>query len=291
MTLAEAIGVLRRLWYVVLAVALLGVGAGLLIFTGQTTTYRSSVDLVLTPDVASGDSKDVSNALVALDRRTLIGTLAVVAGSGQIRSASIRASGVPEADITAFGGTAVAEANVVTVAVSGRTSSSVEAVTAEAVTEIVDRFEGQYPLYRVEPIDEPVATVVRGAPLWQLVGVGLVAGALVGVLIALFVDAAQRSRIDRDPAVPMGYVAVPVEFVRPSADGPDAPPAIATALTPAVAREPEPVDDRELDADLDLDLVLDLEDDPAPEGDPNEPVVVGAESAAGRSRSGSRARS
>jgi hypothetical protein len=222
MTLAEAVGVLRRLWAIPLVCLLLGLGAGVAVKTSQSTAYRSQVDLVLTADVDSGESKDVSNALVALDRRTLIGTLAVVAGSDVIEAGSVRAADVPAADITSFGGTAVAEANVVTLEVTGPVAGSVEAVTAEAVDQIVARFGRQYPIYRVESIDRPKPVVVTGAPWWQLLAAGAVCGGLLGILVALSVDAARRSKLDRDPSVPMGYVAVPVEFVQPSAGRRDA---------------------------------------------------------------------
>ena len=214
MTLAEAVGVIRRLWIIPAIAILLGVLAGAGIGLSHETSYRSDVNLVLTADIAGGDSKDVSNALIALDRRTLVGTLAVVAGSDVIESTAIDAAGVPASDITGFSGTAVADANVVTLEVTGTSAASVEAVTSQAVDAIVTRFGRQYPLYHVESIDRPKPVVDTGAPWWQLLTAGLVGGALLGVLVALSVDAAQRSRLDRDPSVPMGYVAVPVEFVK-----------------------------------------------------------------------------
>jgi len=216
MTLAEAFGVIRRLWVIPIICILLGAGGAAAIKTTQTKAYQSRVDMVLTADIKNGDSNDVSNALVALDRRTLIGTLAVVTGSDVIESSSISRADVPSADITSFRGTAVADANVVTLEVTGRTPRSVARVTGEALDLIVARFGHQYPLYRVEPIDRPRAVVDTGTPWWQLLAAGIVSGALLGALVALSVDAAKRSRLDRDPSVPMGYVAVPIEFVQPT---------------------------------------------------------------------------
>jgi len=245
MTLAELVGVLRRLWIVPIVAMAVGLLIAVAIGLDQGTSYRSDVNLLLSVDVNTGDSKDVSNALVALDRRTLVGTLGVVAGSDRIQAAAEDAANVPSGDITGFGGTAVAEANVVTLEVTGTSAASVESVTAKAVDGIVAEFGRQYPLYRVESLDRPKPVVDAGAPWWQLIAAGLVGGGLVGVLVALAVDAAQRSRLDRDPTVPMGYVAVPVEFVQPM-QRPDVSP-VEGARDPGsgrdAARRTNPVDE------------------------------------------------
>jgi hypothetical protein len=220
MTLSEAVGVIRRLWYIPLIAVFLGLVAGVWIRVSADRVYTSDVNLVMSVSVLTGDPKDVSNALVALDRQTLIGTLAVVSGSNLIEDKAIDEAGVPSHDITGFTGTEVANANVVTLEVTGSSSQAVVAVSSRAATLIAAEFGRQYPLYRVESLDRPKPVVDIGAPWWQLIAAGLVGGWLLGVLVALAVDAAQRSRLDRDPVVPLGYVAVPVEFLRSTGTAP-----------------------------------------------------------------------
>jgi capsular polysaccharide biosynthesis protein len=180
-----------RKWWLVFLTAVTAAGASLLLTSVVPPQYRSTVRLMISPNLAVVEGSDVLRSLDTLDRATIVTTYAEVLESSEIRNRARQEMQLAAGDLEGYAVDAVRlpEANVLEISVTGENPRRVQAL-AEAVAEVgMTYIEEVYPVYDISLLN-PAAlslTPISPKPLRNAL-VASVLGAAVGVLLALLLS-------------------------------------------------------------------------------------------------------
>ncbi len=196
----------RQGWWVVLLIVAAAIATAAVLTARQTPLYQSSTTIAVLPSAAIADPNDVVRSLDTLERRTIISTLARVAGTSDLIERAATAAGLPPANArrTRVTATVLPNTNLLRINVEGEDRDGVATLANAAATTLADTTLRMYRVYQLTVISRAAAP---NRPFFPDRGrnyaVALVAG-LVAAAGALFVlhRMARRQPPDRARTTP-----------------------------------------------------------------------------------------
>ena len=214
MDLRTYLAALRKSWWIILATALVGLGAGAALFVTTPPTYASTVDFYVSTPSTAGVSAQ-SGSQFAQGR---VNSYIVLLSSEQLAKEVVESTGVPLKPLeVANKVTASTELNTVVVTAtvldgSAPRSLQIAEGVAEEFPKLVDRLDNQgrsNPTVVINPVSGPTLMTDPVAPDWRrYLAVGLAAGLVLGLLIAILRELLDTSI--RTPEVAHRLVGAPV---------------------------------------------------------------------------------
>lgn len=157
---------LRRDMSVVVLCAVIAVAASYLYGRTLEPQYRSVARMLVTPDNAQYQGRDLLTALDTLARTSVMPTYVEVLNSARVRQSAATSLGYPPGTLSDYGVEAVAlpEANIIEVTSEGPDPERVAALTDAIVAEGAAYLGARYAMYEIEVLDEAVAADQPFAP-------------------------------------------------------------------------------------------------------------------------------
>jgi capsular polysaccharide biosynthesis protein len=186
---------LRRGWWLILLLAVVGAGTAALVTARQEPVYETSAMLVVAPTPETTDTSEIIRSLDALDRRTVIATFARIPSTREVRQAVGEELGMHRREIRLFRirGSVVTSTNILRIEVSGPDGEKAAAIANSAA---VITARDAHSLYRVYSLRLLARAESPGRPSFPdprrnlLVGVAL--GVFLGIAAALVLDRLRR---------------------------------------------------------------------------------------------------
>jgi len=182
---------LLRSWWIVVLTALSAtiIALGLVYFT--TPIYRASAQLVVSPNLEAYDDEDdakIVSSLVALDKRSIVGTYAEVLNSGRIYKDTVAAMGISPDILGSYSHVTVVlpDANILELAVEGPDPELVTLLANSISQNAIDYVSELYSVYDINFLDtaSQPSIPIRPQPVRD-VGLAFVLGILLGALLAI----------------------------------------------------------------------------------------------------------
>lgn len=188
---------LRRSWWVVLLALVFAVAAAAWMVSRETPQYAAEALLVVVPDRDLDDPSDVLRSLDALERRTILATLAELPGRAETERAAGGALGWDAAKLRRYwiGGSVVPRTNLLRIEVRGpeaEATARLATAAAHATRRDADRLYKVYSLRLLEEAEAP-RRPIRPQPRRSLVVAGIV-GLFLGLAAALGIELLRRRR-------------------------------------------------------------------------------------------------
>lgn len=183
----------RNLWLgalIVLASVAAAVGLTLYLEGNREPRYRSIARLLITPNPAFYEGRDLLAGLETLERTSIQATYEEVFNSSRIRTTAMAALPVDEPGLDRFEVEAVAlpSADVLRVAAQGPSARETATLANAVVEQGLAYLRDRYPMYRVEVLDAAVPAAEPFAPdLPRSLVPAVVVGAGFGLAVALLV--------------------------------------------------------------------------------------------------------
>ena len=171
-----------RYWWVVLLTVAIALGSTAWFARQQAPTYRATATLVLAPIVGLADTREITDALNTLDRRSVVASLAMVPSSRTVKEQARAELKLSDAQLKLYAvqTAVVPDTNVIEVNVEGP-NPRVDAALASAVAaQSIARTPVYYDIYVLKVLDWPIVPT-------EAIGPGLVRKLTVGGLIGLVV--------------------------------------------------------------------------------------------------------
>jgi hypothetical protein len=192
MTFADYVRVLRRFVWLVLALTLAGANFALGLLIVPPARYEAKFSVALAPNAAVPSSQ-VGNVIDALDRRSVPSTFAQVVTSPTTKDLAASNAHLSRSGLSVNAGV-VADSNVIEATVTGQNRNRTRDYAAALLSASTLAFNHLYSQYSVTPLRVPTSTATVSRHLAAGVVLGALAGAVLGFLIALAIDASRRPR-------------------------------------------------------------------------------------------------
>ncbi|RME08262.1 MAG: diguanylate cyclase [Anaerolineae bacterium] len=206
---------LRRSWWIVLLTAFAAMVIALTLAYFSTPIYRATAKLVVSPNVEAYTAQDQSkiiSSLVALDKRSIVGTYAEVLNSTRIYEDTLAQLGLDASQVEEYTHVAVVlpDANILELSVEGPDPVTATALANGIGRNAVQYISGLYEVYSITVLD--AATVptepVRPQPARDA-SLAFVLGLLLGGVLAIIREQLRtpleallaRTQIDSDSNV------------------------------------------------------------------------------------------
>ena len=180
-------------WWLVAAVALLGMIGAYFLSQVRSPVYQSSAKFVLTTNPVIEDPSDVASALGVLRNRQVTTTFAELLQSATLMDRAVREVG---GNISQFesSGVVLPESNVVSLTVSGPSSESAREVNAIIGSAARDEISSFYPIFDVVVLESPKTPTdaVSPAPARDAL-FGAMLGGFFGLVLAAVWPVPRRS--------------------------------------------------------------------------------------------------
>ncbi len=182
---------LRRSWWIVFLTAFAATAIALGLAYISTPIYRATVKLVVSPNIEAYTAQDqakIVSSLVALDKRSIVGTYAEVLNSVRIYNDTINRLGYDSADLTDYTHVAVVlpDANILELSVEGPDPMTT-AVLANAIGKnAVEYIASLYSVYSITVLDAATVPIepIRPQPARDA-SLAFVLGVLFGAVLAI----------------------------------------------------------------------------------------------------------
>ena len=182
---------LQRSWWIILLTAFSALIIALGFVYISTPIYRASTLLIVSPNIealGANDQYQIVSSLVALDKRSIVGTYAEVLNSGRVYTDTVASLGLSDADLTQYEYFTVVlpDANVLELAVEGPDPATVTVLANSISQNAVKYISELYSVYDIEFLDS--ATIpdkaIRPQPLRDA-GLAFTLGLLLGAVLAI----------------------------------------------------------------------------------------------------------
>lgn len=140
-------------WWVLALAAVIAVGVAAVASMESTTRASTSATYVLSTASNLDDPFDVSSSLGVLRGREVISTFAEILESSSVREVAVAQTAAPDAGAYVVEAAVQPGSNIVKINVTGPASGYAGDVATSIGEEATARFEGLYPIYRVDPLD------------------------------------------------------------------------------------------------------------------------------------------
>jgi polysaccharide biosynthesis transport protein len=184
---------LKRSWLIIIMAVISGALGGYWVYGSKTPLYQSSVQVIVSG--SGGSTVDEGSAWALASERAL--ALSQVAGTAPALEAAKKAAGYPDAAVSATS-TAGAQAPFLTVSVVGQSPAVVKAIADEFAptlrATLVDMEEPFNPAIQVRNLTPASLPGKPFSPsITRLGGLGVAAGLVLGIVIALLREALDRT--------------------------------------------------------------------------------------------------
>lgn len=182
---------LRRNWWIVLVTAVAAVLAVLILDFATQPVYRTRLQLLVVPNMAEFEGRDLIYSLNTLGQRSIAATYVEVVNSNRIRREAI-ASANPEpgtGNNYHIRAVALPEANVIEVTAEGPDPDVTAAMATAAAESTIQYVNSTYDIYRIELLDPATVPLSPISPTpWQDATLALIAGLVLGCVLAVLRD-------------------------------------------------------------------------------------------------------
>lgn len=186
-------------WWIIALTTVAAVLATLFLALLTRPVYRTNLQLLIVPNMANFEGRDLIYSLDTLDQHSIVATYVEIVNSDRIRREAIDNVNLEAGDASDYKLTAVAlpEANVLELVAEGPDADLTADLANAAATETIAYVTGTYDIYRLELLDpasvpqRPISpTPVRDASL------ALIVGLIVGCVLAIFRDQIQQPLVE-----------------------------------------------------------------------------------------------
>jgi capsular polysaccharide biosynthesis protein/GGDEF domain-containing protein len=186
-------------WWIIVLTVIMAVGATLFLALLTRPIYRTTLQLLIVPNMTDFDGRDLIYSLDTLDQRSIVATYVEIVNSDRIRREAITDVGLTEDEVARYQLTAVAlpEANVLELAAEGPDAERVAALANAAAAATLTYVTDTYNIFRLEQLDP--ANVPQSAisprPLRDA-SLALIMGLVLGGVLAIFRDQIRQPLLD-----------------------------------------------------------------------------------------------
>lgn len=175
---------LRSRWWVVVLMVVSSLVAARVFTARQTPVYRVQASSTVIPSAQVKEPAELLRSLETLERRTLVATFALLAGSRATRQEALTSLQLTPADVAGYRVSAAVapNTNVIRIVVEGADASRASDL-ANAVAQVTARRSSElYRMYTLQPLDE--STPAR-APAYPNGKRNAVVAAIIGLFLGL----------------------------------------------------------------------------------------------------------
>jgi len=183
---------LRRWWWLPVAAAVVCTAAALLATSRETPRYAATATAIVAPTLDLVESSELLRSFDTLERRSVVATFARIASTREVREAAGEELGLSSGELRGhrLSASVVSSTNLIRVTAEGP-DPEVVAALANAATLVTEaearRFYRIFTLHSVEAATRPAGPVHPDPQ--RNAGVGLVLGFLLGVFVAIAIEA------------------------------------------------------------------------------------------------------
>jgi uncharacterized protein involved in exopolysaccharide biosynthesis len=207
------LGALRTWWWAGLAVPVLAVGSALYLTGRQARVYRAEATVAVMPAPEITNPAEVMRGLETLERRTVIATLASMAGTREARYDAAGRLGLHPSDVAGYRvqASVLPSTNIIRITVQGGDGERVSLLANELLTVLAGRVREMYRVFAMEPLEvaQPARQPFHPDPVRNSTTAGVV-GMFLGLLLTLLLEFLRARRAPQ----PGGIPAVRVEGAR-----------------------------------------------------------------------------
>lgn len=174
----------KRYAWVVLIAVVTGIGATAFFAQRTTPVYQASATLVVVPNERLATPREVVDSVNALDRRSVVATLARVSSSRAVRGLVQQRLRLSSGELAPYAVKAVVvpDTNILEISVEGPGRQAVAVVANEIAAQTIDYSRQFYQVYTLKTLDQASGA---GQPIGPDLTRRLVAGGLFGLLIGI----------------------------------------------------------------------------------------------------------
>ena len=175
---------LRRRGWIILVMVITALAAAAILTNRQTPVFRAVASATVTPSAQVQETAELLRSLETLERRTLVATFALLAGSRETRQRAATTSGLPAAALREYrvAASVAPNANVIRIQVEGPDAQRVSDM-ANSVARVTSAKVSQlYRLFALEPLDTALPPHAAAFPNGKR---NAVAAAIIGLFVGL----------------------------------------------------------------------------------------------------------
>lgn len=175
---------MKHYWWIILIAVAVGIGSAAFFAQRSKPIYHASASLVVKPSGALETSREVVESINALDRRSVVATLARMPSSRAVRREAQQTIGLSPEEMASntVSTIVVPDTNILEISVEGHDRSQVTQVANAVARQTIVYSRQFYPVYELRALDSAPTLGKRAGP--DVVR-QLVAGGLLGLLIGL----------------------------------------------------------------------------------------------------------
>lgn len=186
---------LWRNWWIIVLTVLSAVGASLLLSSVTAPTYRTSLQLLVLPNMAAYEGRDLIYSLDTLGSRSIVATYVEIVNSRRIYRETVNTLGleVEERPNYKLSAVALPDTNVLEVSVEGPDPTLVAEMANRAAEETINYVKNTYDIYSIDLLDSASIPVspISPQPL-QDASLALAVGLILGCALAIVRDQVRR---------------------------------------------------------------------------------------------------
>ena len=174
----------RARWWVIVLTVISALAAARVFTARETPLYRAMASSAVVPAVQVKEPTDLLRSLETLERRTLVATFALLAGSRAVREEAVTKLGLSSDDVREYkvSASVAPNTNVIRIHVEGA-DASLASDLANAVALVTSaRASGMYRMFTLQPLDSSLPAQSPASPNSKRNAlVALIIGAFLGL--------------------------------------------------------------------------------------------------------------
>lgn len=149
---------LSERWWLIAVVATMTIGTAVVLTTLQAPRYEASASLIVTPDPSITDTTDLIRCLEALERRTIVATLARIPATRESHGAAARAMGWSLDGLGPYNirASVVTNTNVIKLDVQGPHAENVAKIANSLATVTAIEGHDAYPVFTLRHLTKAI---------------------------------------------------------------------------------------------------------------------------------------
>ena len=191
---------LRTWWWVVLALPVVAVLAGVYLTSRQPRIYRANATVAVMPSSDISDPADVMRGLETLERRTIIATFASMAETREALASAAGNLGLERSDVSGYRihASVLPSTNIIRINVQGRDGERVSVLANELVGVVASQARRMYRIFEMQPLEaaRPARAPFHPDPARNAVIAGIL-GLFAGLLLTLLLESVRSHRVRR----------------------------------------------------------------------------------------------
>jgi capsular polysaccharide biosynthesis protein len=185
-------------WWVVLAIPMVAVFAGMYLTSKQPRIYRAAATVAVMPSPDISDPSDVMRGLETLERRTIIATFASMAETREALGWAAANLQLERSEVSGYRiqASVLPSTNIIRIDVRGSDGARVSVLANELVGVVAGQAKRMYRIFEMQPLEaaRPARAPFHPDPARNAVVAGIL-GLFAGLLVTLLLEAARSSRI------------------------------------------------------------------------------------------------